>query len=269
MKNSSPIITALSVASALSASAANIVLIDYDANPQNYSYGFNEYFGYGSPNSGGNQGESAWNAANRTAAFTEVPPAVTPGMGVGGSSALLTTFDTSNIQSSAIQDATDRFGDTSVDYVYFGGSTGTGKNPSAQITTTDLSQISFSLDAAFQGVASAGSSLRVDISFNPGPGDTLRYRVEFDIPTTPGFNTYTGTFDTFVRTLGTDDLIDESYTNLNFNIELVDAYSRFGGDSGNSVSIDNVRIDQIPEPSSALLVALGIVSAGLIRKRRA
>jgi len=249
------------------ASAANIVAIDFDANPSSYTYGFNSYFGYGSANSGGNQAETAWNVPNRTAAISSTTPAVTAGVGVGGSSGLTASFNSSGLTAAANQDALERFGDATVGYTYLGGSIGTGRGPAAQITTTDLSQITFSIEAAFQGVASAGDFLRVDISFNPGMADVLTYRAQFALPNSAGFNTFTGNFASFNRTLGTDNMIDDVYNNINFNIELVNAHDRFGIDSGNSITMDNLMITQVPEPTATLLAALGLLSFSLARRR--
>ncbi len=259
---------AFSVVAIPLASAVNIVSIDFDANPTSYTYGTDTYFGYGRPAPDGNQAESLWNVANRNAALSVTNP-VNPaaGIGNGGTSGLRASYDSSGLTAAAEQDSLERFGDSTLEYTYWGGSFGVGSNPAAQISTTDLSQIVFSIDAAFAGVVSAGTGLRVDVSFNPDMMDVLQYRAEFAIPATGGFNTYSLSLDQMTRTLGTDDLIDDTYSNINFNVEVIQAQGRFGIDADNSLTIDNLSLEQVPEPSVFLLTGLaGLLAVGSRRR---
>ncbi len=267
MKNShsfAVVIAAASFASLGSAGAANIVTIDFDTNP-GYAYGFNEFYGYGSPNSGGNQAENAW-GMTATTPFSDTTGEF-PGVGVGGSDGLQAAMDSSDLVTAALEDANSRFGDSSLNYTYWGGSLGTGANPSA-ISTTNLAELIFSIDASFEGAESMGGSLRVDAQFQGGSsGDILlRYDIAID-PTVTGFNTYTIPLSNFTVQSGSAGDIAQDFTNINFNLQAEGANSSFGYDNNNVISVDNLAIDQqIPEPSTTGFVV--ICSAFLALRRR-
>lgn len=183
-------------------------------------------------------------------------------------------MDGTNVDDAALEDAEFQFGDTAVQYTYYGGFYGFGVSPVAAIGTTDESRVRFSVDVAGLGLDAAGTGTfnRMQVQFQANNATLREYEFFLD-----GAVTADGVFETFDFTLADGDLLvsdaalDAAFDNINFNFVAENYHNQFGFDGDNSLLIDNVRLETIaavPEPGSLLLVAGVLGVCGAARRRR-
>ncbi|WDQ15521.1 PEP-CTERM sorting domain-containing protein [Rhodopirellula sp. P2] len=127
--------------------------------------------------------------------------------------------------------------------------------------STQASDYTFSFDAKVEGLESPNTNAYVQAQFKLA-GETYQ----------SGFNV-TEQFASYQFTLPSGPLDPAAFTSDSprpeFRFDVFSIGSRFGTDTGNSLSVDNLRISEVtavPEPSSMALLAIG--GAGLVWRRR-
>ena len=250
MKNSTLPLLAL-LAGASSASAASLLNADFDSTNPGYVYAYS-YQATGS--SSNNNGQ----------------PSPVAGVGVGGTAGTVATFNTTLM------------GGNSAGFGH--GFGGTPTNASAIAGATSLADFSFSLAALATGMTGTSAPVRYEIKFEAPDGtlgatngqtDVL-LTLSFFASLTTAYSTTSNTLAAWIIDNGTLAQVQANLgalSNINVNISYDGALvPAFGLDSDNTISADNLSFsvaDPIPEPSSLLLGALGVLGFAARRRRSA
>jgi hypothetical protein len=190
------------------------------------------------------------------------------GLGVGGSTALVGTFDF-----------------TAASGGFSGGGVGGGLGPfgpdlaNAFVAPVVLQDLNFSIAAAVSGQLGETARVRIELKFEvpddaiaPDPDDAfdVALTITTDIDLTSTLTVYNSNLADWVIRAGSEQLLNDFLPQLiqiNMNVNAENGFFEFGNDAGNQVIVDNTVLEQVPEPAGASLLALGAVALVLRRRR--
>jgi len=237
----------LFVACVSSAPAVTLLSFDFDSTSPAYTYAYS-YQETGS--SSNNDGK----------------PISVAGVGVGGTAGGVATFDTTSMSGSF----------AGIGYGFGGSSAGFA----AIVNAITLADFSFSLAARAGGLSSTTTTLKYEFKFEAPDGTLGATDGQTDVLLTLSlFPSATSTFSVTNNTLAAWNIENGSLAqlktnlaalnNINFNLgyDAGGNLSDFGNDANNSILADNYLLTVIPEPSSLVISALGLLGLAARRKR--
>jgi hypothetical protein len=262
------------------ASAAIIGSTGYEgppdfANGYYYTYSY-DYAGYGNGGPNNDLGGAPVNAAVN----------VEPGVGAGLSGAFVLSADATAVPVPGQPYPTPA--DPIVQYSYWGMGGGSGLAVQNVPTSVNLADYLITMDLRAIGMTTPTVVTEFNIEFQV-PDDTLGGDPDTNGDVILGLNFFASDgkaflvgadFATFAITLdlhtsiGAGSLLTfEQYgsmlTNINVNIATNNGAGEFGLDSGNALIVDNLMIEQIPEPATTGLFAFLGVGWSMLRRRTA
>lgn len=260
------------------ASAAIIGSTGYEGAPDfNTGYYYTYVFDYAGYGNGGPNVDLGGNAVNSTATAGFGP-------GIGGSGGFELLADSSAVPVSGQPYPTPT--DPAVQYNYWGMGGGSGLAILNAPTSIELGDYRISMDLRAMGLLGLKGTVEFAVEFQI-PDDVLGGDPDTggDIILTLNFSASNGraflaesTFGNFSTSLDQYTSISAGslatfaqhvglVTNINVNVALPNGSAEFGLDAGNGLVVDNLTVEQVPEPSVVGLLGLGAAAVSLRRRR--